>query len=169
MAKNLIDNDSFEFIEGVEKTEYDNSLQSLRNSVASAIGLGHSNQIAITNLRNSIHYAAYTTYSEEVNTAGYITDNGTSLRFTMPLSKRILSGMAISQIVQATIRARQNGNYVLGSVSEAVNVNSSPYTLNISEKESYLIINITGPFSNPTNNDAAGVTFNLSFQLGSAS
>lgn len=102
-------------------------------------------------------YKAGDTFSFDINTSGYLTSSATSVRFIMPLTRQVASGVTVS-VSDAKAILRQNGSYTHGS---SASVGVAPDSIDkITVKpfglEFWIIFNTT---TNATNNDAIGINF----------
>lgn len=166
-----IDNIDYENEIAAIFSHVDNQLESVivRFSQADNILSGRVSSLESTTESQYYSTSAGNIYTENSNIAGYITNNKQTVNFTIPLSKRVPTGANISG-VNATLRMRQNGNYICGTAEQAVtiNPNDAQWTMTINPKESYANISITenmNGFPAATNNDTAGIAFELTFSV----
>ena len=132
---------------------------------------GHDINITISNVTNGVNnssksFRPYFRKGDQItitiDTAGYVTDGGQSIYFTIPLSKPIIGSPTITITSGNGLRLRQNG-YTHGSGSDTW-VHPSKYSNSTgSEKSAYYtaygirVIAMMGSTTNVTNNGPIGI------------
>lgn len=99
------------------------------------------------------------TLSEFIYCAGYVTDSGTTINFSIPFAPftNNVTGMNFTTL---SMTVRQNGNYLVGSSSGRENILTSStinmsYTLYTSTVRIVLVSN--SAYTDVTNNDTVGI------------
>ena len=140
MSKNLVDGNSFEFVEGTEKTEYED-------------------------LINGITYdpnATGPSPSEQIKTTGYV-DGNDHILFILPLSRAVVYPNVVN-VISAQIKVMQGGQYYVGSANAYENV-----TNEIRISYGALCMNISIPWdftsSGITKLDPVAIDFDLTFDV----
>lgn len=103
------------------------------------------------------YYSAGDSITFELNTSGYVTTGGNSIRFVVPLSKPIIGNPTITIASSSGIMIRQNGQYTHGSSSTTAVKPQSYSTIGSTSGNSVVVVATMGTTTNVTNNDSLGV------------
>lgn len=118
-------------------------------------------------LRNLIAYKEGDSIIGSCRTVGYVTDNARDIRFTIPLSLPIQSGVTIEQNDFIGWSVRQNGTYLYGSPSGNEYMSQAFFT-SLSRCPSGINVNFesgTDPISGATNNAEVAIEISYNFIL----
>lgn len=132
------------------------------NIYGSDINLISNNYISIspdgTNANSPLYYGPGMTVNISIETAGFITDSGTSVRFAVPMARQLIGVKSVSASSLNGFYVRQNGKYLYGGSSSSY-VKPSSYSVPSYNNHVF----IRAKFSNNTNavnNAPCGVYWN---------
>lgn len=124
---------------------------------------GHDVNIGVSNMPNSSYFRPYRRQGDSitltVKTAGYVTNSGQDVTFTVPLAVPIIGAPTVTVTSNNGFVLRQGTKYTHGSTA-SVYVTPDSYEV---ASSMYLGVTITAKFSdttNVTNNDAIGILWN---------
>ena len=103
------------------------------------------------------YYTAGDSITFELNTAGYVTTGGASIRFFVPLSKPIIGSPTVTITSGSGMTIRQNGQYTHGSSSSASVKPQTYSTIGSTGGNGIVIVATMNQTTNVTNNDSLGV------------
>ena len=109
------------------------------------------------NVHYKPYYSAGDSITFELNTAGYVTTGGNSIRFVVPLSKPIIGSPTITIASLSGIMIRQNGQYTHGSSSSTAVKPQSYSTIGSTGGNGVVVVVTMSTTTNVTNNDSLGV------------
>lgn len=112
---------------------------------------------SLRQLVENLYYKTGETFGITINTAGYCTANGTTIRFMIPLSKPIANGVSV-ELSNVSLILRQNGKNTHGSSAATGAV---PISTEASATRSGIAVSCTmGDVTNAVNNDSIGINCN---------
>lgn len=109
----------------------------------------------------SLAYTPGDTFSDTIHTAGYVTNSGKDVYYTIPLVKGIEGTLTLTSM---TLVARQGGSYIVGSASSATNVKSLA-TVSRTAHGLGIKISLSSAPSGVTNNDVVGIACAYAFSV----
>lgn len=109
----------------------------------------------------SLAYTPGDTFSDTIHTAGYVTNSGKDIYYTIPLVKGIEGTLTLTSM---TLVARQGGNYIVGSGSSGTNVKSLA-TVSRTAHGLGIKVSLSSAPSGVTNNDVVGIACAYAFSV----
>ncbi len=106
-------------------------------------------------------YGAGDTFTDTIHTAGYVTNSGKDIYYTIPLVKGIEGTLTLTSM---TLVARQGGSYIVGSASSGTNVKSLA-TVSRTAHGLGIKVSLSSAPSGVTNNDVVGIACAYAFSV----
>lgn len=106
------------------------------------------------------YYSKGDTVSDLIRTAGFVTNSGKEVQFTIPLSKPVIGNPTVTVTNVDGFCIRQAGKYIYGSTASAY-TKASKITADIAFGGCIVIVATMPNTTNAVNNDACGVTADL--------
>lgn len=106
------------------------------------------------------YYSKGDTVSDLIRTAGFVTNSGKEVQFTIPLSKPVIGNPRVNVTNVDGFCIRQAGKYVYGSTASAY-TKASKITAHIAFGGCIVIVATMPNTTNAVNNDTCGVTADL--------
>lgn len=106
------------------------------------------------------YYSKGDTVSDLIRTAGFVTNSGREVQFTIPLSKPVIGNPTVTVTNVDGFCVRQAGKYIYGSTASAY-TKASKITADIAFGGCIVIVATMPNTTNAVNNDVCGVTADL--------
>lgn len=104
------------------------------------------------------YYREGDTINFKVKTAGYVTNSGQYVAFTIPITKPVIGAPTATITSSNGLILRQNNEYTHGSASNA-RVKPTRYDIDANYNSGFIVIAVFSNTTNAINNNAIGIDF----------